>query len=166
MAVVDMQVPFGILVHGGGGKESSQGGMEGQSFQPPQAIRSQVMSSEGRNPHHPQAEPASVLQSTLSMPQPSMAMSMAVTQQGGASGEQPPKRKRGRPRKYTGTEQPSHKANPSNISVNPKVTSSTLFSDLAKQIASPYPLPEKRGRGRPPGSTKKQALAALGKFKG
>ncbi|XP_024373055.1 AT-hook motif nuclear-localized protein 7 isoform X2 [Physcomitrium patens] len=73
---------------------------------------------------------------------------------GETRGEQPPKRKRGRPRKFaTGGELSSGALG----SVYP------VLPALMPASSSPYtPSPEKRGRGRPPGSGKKQQLAALG----
>lgn len=71
------------------------------------------------------------------------------------------KRKRGRPRKYATVDSMAAPAANSG-------TTESLFSALAKKIAAPYPPPgsadksEKRGRGRPIGSTKKQQLANLG----
>ncbi|KAL3699027.1 hypothetical protein R1sor_017049 [Riccia sorocarpa] len=59
----------------------------------------------------------------------------------------PPKRKRGRPRKYPGAD-----GSPGGMSL--------ALSPISSK--SPLSPSEKRGRGRPPGSGKKQQLAALG----
>jgi len=72
----------------------------------------------------------------------------------GSGGEQPPKRKRGRPRKYE-TGAASSPGGPG--AVYP------VLPSLMGASSSPYtPGSEKRGRGRPPGSGKKAQLAALG----
>lgn len=62
----------------------------------------------------------------------------------------PQKRKRGRPRKYPGTEGGGVTLGTS-LALTPVATSKDMSSPL-----------EKRGRGRPPGSGKKQQLAAFG----
>ncbi|KAL2609791.1 hypothetical protein R1flu_028364 [Riccia fluitans] len=63
----------------------------------------------------------------------------------------PPKRKRGRPRKYPGAD-----GSPGGMSL--------ALTPLASK--SPLSPSEKRGRGRPPGSGKKQQLAALASANG
>lgn len=63
---------------------------------------------------------------------------------------EPPKRKRGRPRKYPGAD----------ASPGGSLGVSLALTPIAAK--SPQSPTEKRGRGRPPGSGKKQQLAALG----
>ncbi|XP_023006607.1 AT-hook motif nuclear-localized protein 9-like [Cucurbita maxima] len=67
-------------------------------------------------------------------------------QSGGMMGSEPVKRKRGRPRKYGTEGTVSLALSPSPSAVNPAIVGSS----------------PKRGRGRPPGSGKKQQLASLG----
>lgn len=103
----------------------------------------------------------STLESSPSMPDLMVPMASRMELNiGGAlfqGFQMPMKRKRGRPRKYTSADSPQ-------VSVS-GFGNTSLFSALAKQIATPYAPPdksEKRGRGRPVGSTKKQQLANLG----
>lgn len=69
-------------------------------------------------------------------------------QSGGVVASEPVKRKRGRPRKYGTEGTVSLALSPSPSAVNPATVASS----------------PKRGRGRPPGSGKKQQLASLCKF--
>ncbi|XP_024390558.1 uncharacterized protein [Physcomitrium patens] len=71
-----------------------------------------------------------------------------------SGGEQPLKRKRGRPRKFsTGSE----------FSPGTPGAGYPVFPAIMPAPSSPYtPSPDKRGRGRPTGSGKRQQLAALG----
>lgn len=73
-----------------------------------------------------------------------------------SGGEQPLKRKRGRPRKFsTGSE----------FSPGTPGAGYPVFPAIMPAPSSPYtPSPDKRGRGRPTGSGKRQQLAALGNF--
>lgn len=82
-----------------------------------------------------------------------MSMGMALAAEGVGRGE-PVKRKRGRPRKYTGTD--GGGGSPANMQL-------VLQSPAAGSTDLPHtPGSEKRARGRPPGSGKKQQLGALG----
>jgi predicted DNA-binding protein with PD1-like motif len=88
-------------------------------------------------------------------------MDLSISGAPAQGNELPVKRKRGRPRKFATVDSMAAPAANSG-------TTESLFSALAKKIAAPYPPPgsadksEKRGRGRPIGSTKKQQLANLG----
>lgn len=75
---------------------------------------------------------------------------MAVSPPGVPSSEQPVKKKRGRPRKY-GPDGP----------VSLRLSSMSASQNLTPGSATPTP---KRARGRPPGTGRKQQLAALGKI--
>lgn len=159
---MDRQVPFGILLQELGGEKGGprrSGGMDG-------------LGSAGQGLHTPIASrPPSLMQAAgtgkspleggSSAPVPvAPRMELNISGAPAPGHELPLKRKRGRPRKYTGD--PSSPANPPGAGT----TTESLFSALAKKIAAPYsPSPdrsEKRGRGRPLGSTRKQQLANLG----
>jgi hypothetical protein len=73
---------------------------------------------------------------------------------GPLGGSEPVKRKRGRPRKYTGTDAEGN--------IIPLATPLSGSSPLV--AGSPSTPSERRSRGRPPGSGKKQQLAALGMY--
>uniref|UniRef100_A0A7I4ALV2 AT-hook motif nuclear-localized protein n=3 Tax=Physcomitrium patens TaxID=3218 RepID=A0A7I4ALV2_PHYPA len=157
----DRQVAFGNFLRELGGEKSGpkSGGMDGagpgQGSHPPVGLR----------PHTPipvSGAGSSTLQGGSSVSNASVPMAPRMEMTIGGSPLQrsllPLKRKRGRPRKYATGDTPQVTASGlGNIS---------LFSALAKQIAAPYTPPpnksEKRGRGRPVGSTKKQQLANLG----
>jgi len=177
--MVEMQNPSESIQRTGAGGMSSppnagMGGGLGQGLHSP-AIR----------PHQPPPAPSPItpsqgVPSGMSTPQPEsspsglrpimstpsssglgMSIGMASTQGvgsgigTGSGGEQPPKRKRGRPRKYeTGAASSPGVSGP----IYPGLPA------LMPASSSPYtPGSEKRGRGRPPGSGKKAQLAALGK---
>ncbi|XP_024392723.1 AT-hook motif nuclear-localized protein 7 isoform X2 [Physcomitrium patens] len=158
---MDRQVAFGNFLRELGGEKSGpkSGGMDGagpgQGSHPPVGLR----------PHTPipvSGAGSSTLQGGSSVSNASVPMAPRMEMTIGGSPLQrsllPLKRKRGRPRKYATGDTPQVTASGlGNIS---------LFSALAKQIAAPYTPPpnksEKRGRGRPVGSTKKQQLANLG----
>lgn len=156
---MDRQVPFGILLQELGGEKGGprSGGMDGlgpgQGLHTPVAIRppSPLQASGiGKSP----LEGGSSASRAVVPVAPRMELGITP-----ALGNEPPlKRKRGRPRKYTGDSSPATASGLGNTE--------SLFSALAKKIAAPYTPPpdklEKRGRGRPLGSTKKQQLANLG----
>ena len=158
---VDRQVPFGILLQELGGEKSGprSGGMDGlglgQGLHTPIALRPpspMQPSGMGRSP----LEGGSSVSRAVVPVAPRMELSISGAPAPG--NELPLKRKRGRPRKYTGDSSPANASGVGNTE--------SLFSALAKKIAAPYTPPpdksEKRGRGRPLGSTKKQQLANLG----
>lgn len=161
---VDRQVPFGILLQEIGGEKSGgprSGGMDGlgpgQGLHTPIALRppSQMqVSGLGKSTLE-----AGSSGSHAVVPVQAPRMELSISGAPALGNELPLKRKRGRPRKYaTGDSSP---AGASSVG-----TTESLFSALAKKIAAPYTPPpdksEKRGRGRPLGSTKKQQLANLG----
>lgn len=176
--MVEMQNPADIVQRSGGGGMNSppsagMGGGLGQGMHAP-TIRphhppppsSAINPSQGATPgmSHPQPESSpSGLRPMMSTPPPSslgMSIGMAGTSVvgsgvgTGSGGEQPPKRKRGRPRKYE-----------TGASSSPGVPGAVypVLPTLMPASSSPYtPGSEKRGRGRPPGSGKKAQLAALG----
>ncbi|KAG0581680.1 hypothetical protein KC19_4G271300 [Ceratodon purpureus] len=177
--MVGMQNPAEIVQRPGVGNMSSpqSGGMAtglGQGLHTPAALRphQQPATSTAITPSPQGAIPGvstpppesgpSGIHPIMSAPPPSslgMSMGMALTSGAGgvgagSGGEQPPKRKRGRPRKYaTSAEGPP--GGPGAIY--------PVLPALMPASSSPYtPGSEKRGRGRPPGSGKKQQLAALG----
>lgn len=100
-------------------------------------------------------------------PFPTMTMpagtGMTVATSGGSMGSQgdPVRRKRGRPRKYMTTD-----AEGNVIPLNTPLSTLPLpISPAVGGGGSPSSSPsEKRSRGRPPGSGKKQQLAALGMY--
>ncbi|KAG0630675.1 hypothetical protein M758_1G195800 [Ceratodon purpureus] len=158
---MDRQVPFGILLQELGGEKGGprSGGMDGLgpgpglhmpiAIRPPSPLQPSAI---GKSP----MEGGSSGSRAVVPVAPRMELSIAGAP---AVGNEPPlKRKRGRPRKYTGDSSPA--------SASGVGTTESLFSALAKKIAAPYTPPpdksEKRGRGRPLGSTKKQQLANLG----
>lgn len=178
--MVGMQNPAEIVQRPGGGSMSSpqSGGMAtglGQGLHAPAALRphqppatstaitpSPQGATPGMSTPPPESGPSGI-HPIMSAPPPSslgMSMGMAGTPGAGggvgtgSGGEQPPKRKRGRPRKYaTGAEGPPGAPG----AIYP------VLPALMPASSSPYtPGSEKRGRGRPPGSGKKQQLAALG----
>ncbi|MCD7463594.1 AT hook motif domain containing protein, expressed [Datura stramonium] len=77
---------------------------------------------------------------------------------------EPVKRKRGRPRKYA----PEGSSNPGMISPSPTLSASQVggggggFSSPTPQAAEAAVSAVKKGRGRPPGSGRKQQVADLG----
>lgn len=160
-SAVDRQVPFGILLQEIGGEKSGprSGGMGGGvgpglglhtpiALRPPSPMQIGKPTLEGASSAPPHATA------------PRMELSISGTAAPSFPGSEPPlKRKRGRPRKYATGDSPP--AGASGVG-----TTESLFSALAKKIAAPYTPPpdksEKRGRGRPLGSTKKQQLANLG----
>jgi hypothetical protein len=159
LVAVDRQVPFGILLQELGGEKGGprrSGGMDGlgsagQGLHTPIALRPPSLMQAGKSP----------LEGGSSAPVPvAPRMELSISGALAPGHELPLKRKRGRPRKYTGD--PSSPANPPGAGT----TTESLFSALAKKIAAPYTPPpdrsEKRGRGRPLGSTRKQQLANLG----
>lgn len=162
LVAVDRQVPFGILLQELGGEKSGprSGGMDGlgpgQGLHTPIALRPpspMQASGMGKSP----LEGGSSAPRVVAPVAPRMELSISGAP--GLGSELPLKRKRGRPRKYsTGDLSPATASSVGNTE--------SLFSALAKKIAAPYTPPpdksEKRGRGRPLGSTKKQQLANLG----
>uniref|UniRef100_A0A7I4D9J3 AT-hook motif nuclear-localized protein n=2 Tax=Physcomitrium patens TaxID=3218 RepID=A0A7I4D9J3_PHYPA len=155
----DTQVTFENLLHELGEKSViKSGGMDsigpGQGLHTPLALRPHTpmpVSGTGNPP----------LESGSSMPNLMAPMTSRMELNIGGAPYQgyqmPMKRKRGRPRKYTTGDSPQ-------VTVS-GFGNTSLFSALAKQIAAPYTPPdksEKRGRGRPVGSTRKQQLANLG----
>lgn len=177
--MVGMQNPAEIVQRPGGGSMSSPQGVGmatglGQGLHTPAAVRphqppatsTPITPSQGATPGMstpPQEGGPSGIHPIMSAP-PSSSLGMSVGMGGtpvtgggvgtGIGGEQPPKRKRGRPRKYaTGAEGPPGAPG----AIYP------VLPALMPASSSPYtPGSEKRGRGRPPGSGKKQQLAALG----
>lgn len=160
---VDRQVPFGILLQEIGGEKSGprSGGMDGigpgQGLHTPIALRPpsprQIL---GIGKYTLESGSSGGAHATVPVVP---RMELSISGAPALGNELPLKRKRGRPRKYaTGDSSP---AGPSGVG-----TTESLFSALAKKIAAPYTPPadksEKRGRGRPLGSTKKQQLANLG----
>lgn len=165
---VERQVPFNILLQEIGGEKNGprSGGMgalqgpgQGQGLHMPIALRppsSMQVSGMGKSTMEggSSASPHGMMPTATRM---DLSMSGAPAQ----GNEMPVKRKRGRPRKYATVDSMAAPAANSG-------TTESLFSALAKKIAAPYPPPgsadksEKRGRGRPIGSTKKQQLANLG----
>ncbi|XP_024369642.1 AT-hook motif nuclear-localized protein 7 isoform X1 [Physcomitrium patens] len=156
---MDTQVTFENLLHELGEKSViKSGGMDsigpGQGLHTPLALRPHTpmpVSGTGNPP----------LESGSSMPNLMAPMTSRMELNIGGAPYQgyqmPMKRKRGRPRKYTTGDSPQ-------VTVS-GFGNTSLFSALAKQIAAPYTPPdksEKRGRGRPVGSTRKQQLANLG----
>lgn len=181
--MVEMQNPAEIVQRPGAGGMSSppsagMGGGLGQGLHAP-AIRhhqpppsSAITPSQGATPGlstpQPESSPSGLHPIMSTPPQSSLGMSigMASTQGvrsgvgAGSGGEQPPKRKRGRPRKYeTGA------ASSPGVPGVPGAPGAIypVLPSLMPASSSPYtPGSEKRGRGRPPGSGKKAQLAALG----
>lgn len=144
-----MASPQGGGMSGGPGQSQQHGQGQGQGLHTPAAVR----------PPPPGMVPPGLSplpEGGMSGPHPIMTMSPGIGVSMGvnvgpvAGSEQPPKRKRGRPRKYSGGDSPG-------------IGSGSPFSPIPITAApSPYTPSEKRGRGRPPGSGKKQQLAALG----
>lgn len=140
---------------GMGGGLGQGGGMHGPAVRPHHPpSQSQAIVPAG--PPHQQPDNVLSLQPIMSTPPP-LSIGMPTTQvvrSVGSGGEQPLKRKRGRPRKYE-----------TGAASSPGVPGAgyPVLPALMPASSSPYtPGSEKRGRGRPPGSGKKAQLAALG----
>lgn len=143
---------------GMGGGLGQGGGMHGPAVRPHHPpSQSQAIVPAG--PPHQQPDNVLSLQPIMSAPPP-LSIGMPTTQvvrPAGSGGEQPLKRKRGRPRKYE-----------TGAASSPGVPGGAypVLPALMPASSSPYtPGSEKRGRGRPPGSGKKAQLAALGEQK-
>jgi hypothetical protein len=150
-----LQVPYGLLQPRTVGLGAPQGGCMGAGS--PQGL------------HAPAATrpPPLVMGMTLGTASPSMeggpsgplpVMSMSpgtglTTMSAGSMDRgEPLKRKRGRPRKYTSTDTEGN------------VIPLSLPLSASPAAGTPSSLSERRGRGRPLGSGKKQQLAALGMY--
>lgn len=186
ITVAHMQVhaPFTGLHHATEGMGSPQGGgmggASGQALHAPAAIRptapppsqgpslgssSPLPESIPAGPHPimpmPTGMGVSVAMAVMPIASSAPGLSTGVAGTVGhlVGTEQPPKRKRGRPRKYSGTELSPGQ----NFQGAPGASPLSSVAMPISSSSSPYtPSPEKRGRGRPPGSGKKQQLAALG----
>ncbi|XP_024371715.1 uncharacterized protein [Physcomitrium patens] len=169
--VEGMQRPGG----GSGGSMSSpqsggMGGVPGQGLHTPTAIRpppppslSSITPLHSMSSALPESGPSGPRPIKTVAPPSSSGMSMVMVDPGagggngsgsGAGAEQTRKRKRGRPRKYE-----------TGAGLTPGVPGGgfpVLPSLLPGPSSSPYSSPDRRGRGRPLGSGKKQQLAALG----
>ncbi|CAK9214786.1 unnamed protein product [Sphagnum troendelagicum] len=148
-----MQVPYGLLQPRTVGLGASQGGSMGagspQGLHAPAATRPAplVMGMTLGT-----ASPS--MEGGPSGPLPVMSMSpgtgMTTMSAGSMDRGEPMKRKRGRPRKYTSTDTEGN------------VIPLSLPLSASPTAGTPSSLSERRGRGRPLGSGKKQQLAALG----
>ncbi|KAH8936043.1 hypothetical protein BDL97_17G062900 [Sphagnum fallax] len=152
-----MQVPYGIMQPRSAGMGTPPGGGMGATGSPqglhaPAATRPVTSISGmtlGTTSPSMESGPSGAVPGMTMPPGTGMSGSMSG---GPLGGSEPVKRKRGRPRKYTGTDAEGN--------IIPLATPLSGSSPLV--AGSPSTPSERRSRGRPPGSGKKQQLAALG----
>ncbi|CAK9251756.1 unnamed protein product [Sphagnum jensenii] len=152
-----MQVPYGIMQPRSAGMGTPPGGGMGATGSPqglhvPAATRPVTSISGmtlGTTSPSMETGPSGAVPGMTMPPGTGMSGSMSG---GPLGGSEPVKRKRGRPRKYTGTDAEGN--------IIPLATPLSGSSPLV--AGSPSTPSERRSRGRPPGSGKKQQLAALG----